>query len=224
MSHEIRTPLNAIMGFSSLLSSNFENKEKLTSFSEIIERRSSDLLDIIDSILNISRIESGQMALYPEDCNLADFFRDLELYFSEYRKRMNKQHLFFSIACADEVSDLIIVVDKVKLRQVLTNLIGNAFKFTASGTIEVGCSLKRNNVLLFYVSDTGIGIPADKHNEIFKRFRQASYDTSFNYGGTGLGLSIVKGLLNMLEGEIWLESKPGAGSTFYFTIPVKFKK
>jgi len=118
-----------------------------------------------------------------------------------------------------DLPDNLVVIDQLKMKQILTNLITNAFKFTNAGKVEVGCKAGNNNSFIFYVSDTGIGIPKEKHSVIFGRFAQVNQSISGLYGGTGLGLSIVKGLLDLLGGKIWLDSEPGKGSTFYFTIP-----
>lgn len=219
MSHEIRTPLNAIMGFSDLLTTNFDNKEKLKYFTDIIQKRGGDLLEIINDILDIAKIESGQLTIHLEKCQLNDLFTEMEMFFNEYRKRINKPHVGFNLNLHCMVLDKPLIIDKVKLKQILINLISNAFKFTHNGTIEIGCDIIENNTLSFYVADTGIGIPKEKQSEIFERFMQANTDTSTLYGGTGLGLSIVKGLLNLIDGKIWVESEPGKGSTFHFTLP-----
>jgi len=203
MSHEIRTPMNAIMGFSGILVENFNHKEKLEQFTQIINQRCADLLDIINEILDVAKIE----------------FSEISFLFAEYQKRQNKQHLRFSIQKNCGTSGSVILTDQVKLKQILINLIGNAFKFTDNGEIQVGCKLENNQRLVFYVSDTGIGIPFDKQNFIFERFAQLEPMPGRLYGGTGLGLSIVKGLVELLNGEIWIKSAPGKGTTFYFTIP-----
>lgn len=221
MSHEIRTPMNAIMGFSELLSKNFYNKAKLERFSTIINQRCNDLLDIINEILDISKIESGQLPIKIEECNLADLFAELEFFFSEYQKRIKKQHLNLRIQTVCEPTDNLIITDKVKLKQIYINLISNALKFTEKGVIDVGCKYDSHQNIIFYVSDTGIGIPLKKQNIIFDRFVQLNNDTNQATGGTGLGLSIVKGLVNLLGGEIWLNSEIGKGTTFYFTVPFK---
>jgi PAS domain S-box-containing protein len=221
MSHEIRTPMNAIMGFSYILKDHFDNKPKLEKFSEIISQRSNDLLDIINDILDIAKIESGQLPINMEVCNLIDLFAELSSFFIEYQNRIGKQQIKFSMQALCDTSDKIIITDKVKLKQIFINLITNAFKFTNKGTIEGGCKTDNNHNLVFYVTDTGVGIPADKQEKVFERFTQLNETISKNIGGTGLGLSIVKGLINLLGGEIFLESKPGKGSTFSFTIPYK---
>ena len=221
MSHVIRTPMNAIMGFSELLVKNYNNKPKLEKFSEIINQRCYDLLDIINDILDIAKIESGQLTVIEEECNLNVLFDELKAFFTEHQKRIGKQHIIFNLQAFCEPSDTIVVTDKVKLKQIFINLISNAFKFTESGKIEGGCKFDENRNLLFFVADTGIGIPADKQQLIFERFAQVEHGSNRSYGGTGLGLSIVKGLVNLLGGEMFLESEIGRGSKFSFVIPHK---
>ncbi|HYX06954.1 MAG TPA: response regulator, partial [Bacteroidales bacterium] len=228
MSHEIRTPMNAIMGFSSLLPEIYNNKERLKEYSKIINLRSNDLLDIINDILDISKIESGLLEVNTEECNLSELFEELTLFFKEHQKRIGKQHVEFNLNYHCDPSQNIIVTDKVKLKQIFINLINNAFKFTKSGKIEGGCKPDVHKNLIFYVSDTGIGIPTDKQDVIFERFTQLKQNKNFAHAGTGLGLSIVKGLVNLLGGDIWLESEPAdmeagknGGTTFYFTFNYK---
>jgi PAS domain S-box-containing protein len=218
MSHEIRTPMNAIIGFASLMAENCNNREKLEQFSSIIEQRSHDLLAIINDMLDISKIESGQGNLQMEACNINELFSELALFFADYQKRTDKQHVQLLIPPVLDEDIANIITDQHKLRQILINLISNAFKFTESGRIECGCKLS-NNQLLFQVSDTGVGIPVDKHEFVFERFTRIDTVISKSYvGGTGLGLPIVKGLVDLLGGKVWLESDCNNGSTFYFTI------
>jgi CheY-like chemotaxis protein len=209
------------MGFSDLLVQNYNNKPKLEKFSVIINQRCNDLLNIINDILDIAKIESGQVSISTEECNLNQLFTELNTFFSEHQKRIGKQHIKFGLYAHCDSSRNVIVADKVKLKQILINLIGNAFKFTDSGKIEGGCKLDANNNLIFYVSDTGIGIPSEKRDAIFERFTQLNPGANKLVSGTGLGLSIVKGLVNLLGGEIWLESEIEKGTTFYFTLPYK---
>lgn len=223
MSHEIRTPMNAIIGFADLLPEYFDDMEKMIRFTNLIKQKGSDLLDIINEILDFSRIESGQLPLYPVVCKMSVFLDEIDMLFHEYQSRLNNNRIKFHLKVARDVKALEVVIDQIKLKQILINLVGNAFKFTSSGKIEVGCSVNEHRELAFYVSDTGIGIPKVKHSEIFSRFTQASHDTSRLYGGTGLGLSTVEGLLDLMGGKIWLESEKGQGSTFYFTIPYSLK-
>lgn len=221
MSHEIRTPMNAIMGFAELLIEEFDDKEKLAEFSQIINQRCSDLLDIINEILDVAKIESGQLPVNLEECKIDALFSEISLFFKEFQKRQDKQHLNFTVNLSYNMSDSVILVDKVKLKQILINLISNAFKFTEKGEIKIGCKVDDNKRLIFYVSDTGIGIPVDKQNFIFERFTQIESGHDRKYGGTGLGLSIAKGLVHLLGGEIWVDSELHKGSTFYFTFSYK---
>lgn len=217
MSHEIRTPMNAIMGFSSLLDENLNDQEKLLQFSKIIKQRCADLLDIINDILDISKIESGQNTVNIEMCNINELFSELNVFFRDYQNRINKQHIeFFMQPLADE-SYAVVMTDRVKLRQILINLISNAFKFTEAGSVNCGCK-KENNKLYFYVSDTGVGIPEDKYGYVFERFTQLNHPLVQNTGGTGLGLPIVKGLAGLLGGEVWFESESNKGTTFFLSI------
>jgi hypothetical protein len=219
MSHEIRTPMNAIIGFADLIPEYFNDQESLNKFTTIIKQRGTDLLEIIDDILNIAHLESGQIVHAPGNCNLNAFFAEMETLFQEYKNGMNKKNVQFQLKVPETILALEAVIDQVKLRQILINLVDNAFKFTFSGQIEIGCSVKNNKELVFYVSDTGIGIAKEKQAKIFNHFMQASHGTSRLYGGTGLGLSIVQGLLNLMGGKIWLESDEGIGSIFTFTLP-----
>lgn len=220
MSHEIRTPMNAIMGFSELLSSNFDNKARLNRYSDIITQRCSDLLKIINDLLDIAKIESGQLTTFIESFSLPELFAELKDTFDVYQEKTRKTNISFNYKIPDAQVKTF-KTDKLRLKQIFINLINNAFKFTDTGKIEFGFYLNKEKRIVFYVSDTGIGIAKDKQDEIFKRFTQISSDLKRNYGGTGLGLSIVKGLLQVLEGEIWVESEPHNGTTFHFTIDNK---
>lgn len=217
MSHEIRTPLNAIMGFSSLLEDSFEEKETLLQYALIIRQKGNDLLNIINDILDISKIEAGSMKVSFEVCNLDSIFSEIEVYAKEYQKRLNKEHVLFKTAnnCSGARAD--IIIDQGKVKQVINNLIGNAYKFTKEGVVEFGCLMDGNNMLRFYVSDTGIGIPKEKQDLVFERFRQIG---EMHYReGAGLGLSISKGIIELLGGKIWITSEVNIGTTFHFTVP-----
>ncbi len=224
MSHEIRTPMNAIMGFSDLIKDYYENKAKLFAFSDIIKQRCNDLLDIINDILDIAKIESGQLPVSFEEFELKELFNELAGFFAEYQKRIGKGNIQLNINLPDDSEYITIITDKVKLKQIFINLLSNAFKFTDEGVIEFGIKSDKNNNNLFYVTDTGIGIPLNKQMVIFERFTQLQQRPGRNISGTGLGLPIVKGLVAALGGEINLESEPGKGSTFSFTIQLKTSK
>jgi PAS domain S-box-containing protein len=217
MSHEIRTPMNAIIGFSSLLVEKNQDKEKIEQFSEIISLRSKDLLSIINDILDISKIESGQVAVNLEYCGVNSLLEELYVVFNEFKKRNGKEDIQLKIEQPLNYENIQIKTDKVKLKQILINLLSNAFKFTLEGSITYGYKIEKNN-FVFYVKDTGIGIPEEKFKYIFERFIQLNQLPKKNIGGTGLGLSIVEGLVQLLGGKVWLESELGKGTTFYFTL------
>jgi PAS domain S-box-containing protein len=172
MSHEIRTPMNAIMGFSELLVQHYNNKEKLDRYSQIINQRCNDLLEIINDILDIAKIESGQLHINNEYCNINNLFEELSLFYSEFKSRVGKSDVNFKMVNQCKSTENIVITDKGKLKQILINLISNAFKFTDKGVIEAGCKYDSKGQLLFYVSDTGMGIPENKQQTIFERFIQ----------------------------------------------------
>ena len=218
MSHEIRTPMNVIMGFSELLPDAFDDKSTLEHYTSIINQRCGDLLGIINEILDIAKIESGQLAVNNEECNLKEWFLEINLFFKEYQKRINKEHVVLNFKCGFSREEKVIF-DQEKVKQILINLVNNSFKFTNEGKIEVGCKPTDSNEIQFYISDTGIGIPKEKQSSIFDRFSQIDPMNAKLYGGAGLGLAIVKGLLDALNGSIYFESDYGKGTVFYFTVP-----
>jgi len=221
MSHEIRTPMNAIKGFSGLLVENHSDEVRLKRFTKIIDQRCDDLLDIINDILDIAKIESGELTVNLEEFDLLDLFNEIDSQFKNYQLQYDKQHIQFRMKYNNDLLGKLIITDKIKLKQIFVNLITNAFKFTDAGTIEFGYEQVGDDKLMFYVSDTGIGIPRDKQNVVFDRFMQLEYVVNRSIGGTGLGLSIVKGLVNLVGGEIFLESELDKGSKFSFTFPSK---
>ncbi len=222
ISHEIRTPLNAIIGFSELLPTYFDDKERLIEFTEIINNSSVDLLQIINDILDIAKIESGQVAINWEIVNIKTMLNNIEVFFSEYQKQLHKSHIEFIMNFPCDNVTKQIQFDSGKLKQILTNLLSNAFKFTNTGKIEVGYKGLSDTHITMYVSDTGIGISRELQAQIFDRFIQAEDNYTQKQKGTGLGLSIVKGLIELLGGNIWLESELNKGSTFTFSIPYKY--
>ncbi len=220
MSHEIRTPMNAILGFSELLENHELTEEDRKKFRAIIRDRSQDLLKIISDILDISVIEAGQLKLHDSIADLRSFINQVALF---YHSGITQKATDVELRIHMDIGDLLLIkTDFERLRQVLTNLINNAYKFTTTGSVTVNCSLQDDQMLLFSVEDTGCGISKEKLKVIFERFRQAedSY-LSRKSGGTGLGLSISKGLINLLGGDLWVESTLGKGSKFYFTLPFK---
>lgn len=219
MSHEIRTPMNAIVGFSELLPTYFDEKDKLLYFSDIIKRRSYDLLSLINDILDLSKIEAGQLTAHKEICQLRAVLDELYQFFSNHPKLQQKSGLQLYIDTLPLPPQTTIVVDDVKLKQIFINLIANALKFTPKGLVAFGFDRIEGNEIRFFVRDTGVGIPSEKLGVIFDRFIQLDNSPYGAKGGTGLGLPIVKGLVKLMDGDITVHSEVNVGSTFYFTLP-----
>ncbi len=215
ISHEIRTPMNGIIGFAELLKYPDLSGERQLEFIQIIEKSGQRMLNIINDIVDISKIEAGQMMLHLEETDINQLLKDLFLFFTPEAKTRG---LNFIYSCGLPDEECIINTDHTKLTQILTNLIKNAFKFTESGVINFGYNLKGQK-LQFYVKDTGEGIAPEQMEIIFERFRQGDISNSRQYEGTGLGLPISKAYVEMLGGKIWIESELGKGTAFYFNIP-----
>jgi signal transduction histidine kinase len=218
MSHEIRTPMNAILGFSELLED--ENQDDLDKilFIKLIRKNGDILLNLINDIIDISKIEANLLAIRKRTVHLDKFINEVECHYQETIASRNDKNINFLII--NEIDpDLTISTDEGRLRQILDNLIANAIKFTPSGTITLNVK-KEGEAVYFSLADTGIGIPVDQQTTIFERFMQAEQDHRMNFGGTGLGLAISKNLIELLGGSISVKSELGKGSTFYFHIPV----
>jgi signal transduction histidine kinase len=215
MSHEIRTPMNGIIGFSSLLMRPKIPEKRKEKYHNIIHQSSKQLLNIINDILDISKIETNQVQIRNEYFDIKDLLNEVvKLNITQAQEK----NLSIELLCND-LKNSKIYSDRTKVHQILTNLIGNAIKYTSVGSVSVSCKIKNDNYL-FSVTDTGIGIPMTDKEKIFDRFRQVESGYTRNHGGTGLGLSISKSYVQLLGGKIWVESEQNKGSVFYFTIPV----
>lgn len=216
MSHEIRTPLNSIIGFTNLLSDT-EISTKQRDYLQKILFSSQNLLGIINDILDFSKIEAGKL-----DLDNTDFEpqRIMDNIYNMFCDSATEKGIILNISISRNVPS-IVVGDPLRLWQVLINLVNNSIKFTATGEITISVDLDSMDAqkarLLFSITDTGIGIPQESLIKIFETFTQADGSVTRRFGGTGLGLSICKGLIEMMGGEIWVESTLGKGSTFYFT-------
>ncbi len=225
MSHEIRTPMNAILGFARLLKEPSLNKEQLHEYVDIINGRANHLLQIINDILDLSKIESDQLLISEEEFNLNQFLNEIYSLISNELRQAGKSDLDLYLRNGLKEDEANIISDKTRLQQILFNLLNNALKYTKEGFIEFGYHLQNWEWgdLEFFVRDTGIGIEEDRQSVIFDRFRQADESKTREFGGAGLGLSISKGLVGKLGGQMWVNSEYGKGSVFYFTIPFKYK-
>jgi signal transduction histidine kinase len=221
MSHELRTPLNAILGYSELLQENAKTAE-LPVYVEYASKISSSgrhLLALVTDILDVSKIEAGKMDLYIEEVSIQNVTTEVE---SMIQPLLKKNNNTFTVTYADGASHL--QTDYLKLKQCLINLLSNANKFTNSGTIQliIRPELKGNQPFVeFIVKDTGIGIPKDKFDKLFKIFSQTESGTSRRYGGTGIGLYLTEKICHMLGAKVSVESEEGKGSTFTITLPQK---
>lgn len=217
MSHELRTPLNSIIGFTGILLQKLvgplsEEQEKQLN---MVQDSARHLLALINDVLDISKIEAGQVTLFRDKFDLADAIRAS---MEKVSPLAEKKGLLLSSVMVPE--RLGIVSDRRRIEQVLINLLNNAVKFTDKGKVHLQCQIIDRNVMIS-VSDTGIGMSAEEIQTLFQPFTQIDSGISRQYEGTGLGLSICKKLVELLDGEIWVESEPGKGSAFYFTLPLQ---
>lgn len=217
ISHEIRTPLNGIMGFTAILNDDSLTKEERHEYINILEKSSNRLLNIINDILDYSKIEAGSQEVKISEVNINEKIKEV------YKKSLplcakNLVELSYELGLDD--SEAYVLTDREKLVSALYKLIDNAFKFTKNGSVEIGYKKKMDN-LEFYVKDTGIGIDKDKQDVIFDKFRQGSESLTRDYEGAGLGLTIAKSYVELIGGKIWVKSDVNYGSTFFISIPYK---
>jgi len=215
MSHEIRTPMNGILGFTELLKEPNLSSDDQQDYIQTIQISGARMLNTINSIVDMSKIESGLMKVDIKETNINE---KIEFTYKFFKPEVEIKGLQFLVKNSLPSKEVIIKTDNEKVYGILTNLIKNAIKFTFEGSIEFGYE-KKGKYLEFFVKDTGVGIPKNQMELIFERFRQGSESHNRGYEGSGLGLCIAKSYVEMLGGKIWVESEEGKGSTFYFTIP-----
>jgi len=223
MSHEIRTPMNSIVGFAELLGDDDLGPDERKKYIEIIQKSSEYLLTLVSDIIDISKIEAGQLDLRKQAVDLDEMMRDLRLQILPMRDRMGKSHLGISLkgCLCDQCTH--VMVDPIRIKQLIINLVHNALKFTESGMITIGHEPVDKRNFRFFVQDTGPGISIEYQRIIFNRFRQGDENLTRKYGGTGLGLAICRGIVDLMGGTIGVNSEPGQGSEFWFTLPVVSK-
>lgn len=216
MSHEIRTPMNGILGFTSLLEDKKLSVENQERYINIIKKSGDRLLSTVNDIIEISKIESGQIVASMSSVDVTAFLESLIDFFKPEASKKGIDIIFKNDLTDNNFN---VLTDETKLNSIISNLIKNAIKFTNKGSITVRCSVKKQNIIIS-CKDSGIGIPKDRQIAIFNRFEQADIEDRLANEGSGLGLAIVKSYVEMLEGEIWVESEEGKGSTFYVRFPL----
>jgi signal transduction histidine kinase len=221
MSHEIRTPLNAITGFSGLLLREDISHQKKQEYNDQIIKNNRILVNMIEDLIDTSRIESGSLQLHPSSVNPEQILSQMNEPIFENMAKKNKPFIEI-IQDKANINTPTIYADPVRLHQVLWHLLDNAVKFTNKGSIHFGCNENHHN-MIFYVDDTGIGVPEEFKSVIFDKFRQLDESAKRKYGGTGLGLYYARKIAEMMGGNIWLESKQNGGSIFYFSVPITQK-
>ena len=215
MSHEIRTPMNAIVGFANLLADSNATDQERIDYINIINQNSSELLNLISDIVDISKLESGQLETHKVNLSIQQVINQL---YAGFSKITNAEIKLLKII-PDGFENASIYTDEARFVQIFSNLLNNSLKFTSKGTIEYGFMPPENNLIKFFVKDTGTGISQEFKNIIFEPFRQVDDSYTRKFRGAGLGLAICMDLVKLLGGNIWFESEVGQGTTFYFTLP-----
>lgn len=218
MSHEIRTPMNGIVGFAQLLSGPDIDLRKQKQYLDILNASCEQLLEVVNDILEISKIETGQIEINEQPVYLPSLLADLA---ETWKRKASAKNNIISLITPTDPEKLWVYADELKLSHLLGHLMSNAVKFTEFGSIELSCGIE-NDQFFLSVSDSGIGIPSDMHDVIFERFRKAESPQTYNYGGTGLGLAISKGYADNMGGHITLVSSEGRGSTFCYHQPYQY--
>lgn len=220
VSHEIRTPMSGVTGFAELLRNENLSHEQRMSYLDIIISSGEHLINLIDDVLDLSAIESGHVKLEKDEFDLENMLLEIQGFFTQSKYVLEKK-LSLVVECQPPDNVARIRADRRRIRQIIMNLVGNAVKFTENGSVILGCQTDGSDEVLLYVRDSGPGIPEEYHETIFQRFAQVhTYYSGDKKEGTGLGLSICKGLVELMGGRIWVESRVNQGATFYFSIPL----
>ena len=224
LSHEVRTSMNVIVGFSELLTKKALSFEERNKYLSAIGKSTNALLALINDIIDIAKIESGELNVNKQKFELNSLLDELKTQYVSELKTLQKKRIDIKIT-VNVKQKLYINTDPLRLKQILSNLISNAVKFTSKGYIEYGYIINEEiNELYFFIKDTGIGINENDLEIIFERFRQVDVSSTRKYEGSGLGLAISKELVKLLGGEIGVESVPGKGTMFWFTLPMEGQK
>src|SRR6056297_1671276 len=223
MSHEVRTPMNAITGFSNLILNRDLSEKNKIEYLNIINQSSNSLLEIIDNIIDVSKIEAENLVINKVKCNINTILNELYIDVNQQKKELGLKNVKIKLTKGIQTNSLEVITDPKRFKQIFSNLLDNALKFTEKGFVEFGYTIEDNNLLCF-VKDTGIGFAKDQSKFIFEPFRQADDSSTRKYGGTGLGLTLAKKLVELLGGEINVDVERNKGANFYFNIPFEFSK
>jgi len=223
MSHEVRTPMNAITGFSNLILNRDLSEKNKIEYLTIINQSSNTLLEIIDNIIDASKIEAENLVINKVKCNINTILNELYIDVNQQKKELGLKNVKIKLTKGIQTNSLEVITDPKRFKQIFSNLLDNALKFTEKGFVEFGYTIEDNNLLCF-VKDTGIGFAKDQSKFIFEPFRQADDSSTRKYGGTGLGLTLAKKLVELLGGEINVDVERNKGANFYFNIPFEFSK
>jgi CheY-like chemotaxis protein/nitrogen-specific signal transduction histidine kinase len=221
MSHDIRSPMNAIIGFSDIVAQSLQTDHQAIEYLDYVKQSGNSLLSLIDDIIDIAKIEAGQLKLRKQAFGLNVLMNELHVSFQTIINQKPNNKVEIKLNVPDNSENIGVNSDEMRLKQVLTNFLSNAIKFTDVGVIELGYQFLPDDELLFYVKDSGVGISKDQQKLIFQRFGQVEDTYTRNYSGTGLGLAISQSIINLLGGDIWVDSEPGKGANFYFKIPAE---
>lgn len=220
MSHELRTPLHAIMGFAGLIANPSMPEDDKVTYANIINRNVDSLLEVISDIFDISQFESGITGIEIESINVNDLLNSLQTWVNLEKSNVGKENILVKVNRANKDAGFCIQTDGYKLKRALNHLVFNALKYSEEGCIEIGYTFSENNIIDFYVKDEGIGFSNDKLSQMFSQFRQVDESPVRQYGGLGLGLTVAQKFATFLNGRLWAESVPGAGATFWISMPL----
>jgi signal transduction histidine kinase len=222
ISHELRTPMNAILGFSSLLNDHQLPNTKREEYMDHISQSSARLLDVVEAMIDVSMIETGQLKIRNEECMINQVLTDIYHYFNIDRHRSEKHHIALLLNLGVKGDNFRIHTDQYRLHQVITGLLGNAFKYTDKGIVEFGYHVDQEKErITFFVTDSGKGIQKQRFKQIFESFESGEETGKKLDSGVGLGLTLSKGIIELMGGKIWVEDNVFKGSTFKFFIPCK---
>ena len=224
MSHEIRTPLNAIVGYSQLLADDDYSKQEKEEQLDVVRDNAHILLNLIDDVLEMTRIEAGSIEIHNDQINVYEVMDGLYSKFSENFKLKNNSRITFTGNYDESAKEILIESDIIRVKQILSNVLNNAIKFTEHGNIIFGYSLNKKKSIEFHIIDSGIGIPEEEMDFIFEKFKKQQLRLDKHRLGAGLGLAISKNLVDMLQGRIEIESEEGQGTEVRIILPVKPKK